>query len=120
MTDIAYDPELPYAVVQIRSDDPTNFPLGVIARLRDRDDAINMEDVYAPGYVEVIDTTPKPKIPADAEYIAWSPTFFRMDMAFRDEGNPSKPWAYDGIRYSEESLLEEIGDAEVTVLEVRK
>ena len=109
MTDeLKYDPELPYAFVGNGK---------VFARFADLNTAKAHRLYVTVG--EVIDTTPKPKIPEGAEFICWSDGSGRS-VAIWENFNPTKPWDFNGVYYSEEKLLEdEIGDAEVTVL-VRK
>lgn len=106
MLDIKYDPELPYAVLS-RGE--------VKAHARYEDEAEVFANHYLEGYV--IDTTPKPKIPEDAEFIMWpardgiGPEF----AVLKEDGL----WHWDGDAFAEAQILRYVGDAEVTVL-VRK
>lgn len=61
MTDYPYDPDLPYVVVTEGNE--------LEARFRHESEA----DFYAGSHtsLRVIDTTPKPRIPEDAEHIVW-------------------------------------------------
>ena len=62
MSDYEYDPDLPYVVA--------GAVTGMLsARFRSGVDA----EVYAFGhaYLEVIDTTPKPRVPEDAQFITY-------------------------------------------------
>ncbi|QOC59408.1 hypothetical protein SEA_LIFES_83 [Microbacterium phage Lifes] len=67
------------------------------------------------GVGEVIDTTPKPKIPEDAQHITWGTETLAYSRYVDDLWYG---WNH-GHGLSDEELLEMIGDAEVTVL-VRK
>lgn len=104
MSKLKYDPELPYTVVSLGE---------VRARARYEDEAELFASLYLEGYV--IDTTPKPKIPKDAQHITWG----KSKVAYSRY--------YDGLWYgwnhgrglSDQEILKWIGDAEVTVL-VRK
>lgn len=105
MTDLTYDPELPFVVIEGGQ---------ISGRFRMIDDANYwIHDVSGSG--ELIDTTPKPKIPEDAQHITWG----KKKIAYSRH--------YDGLWYgwnhgrglSEAELLTWIGDDEVTVL-VRK
>ncbi len=108
MTEIAYDPELPYAFLNTSDE--------LVARFSEPWLAERFEKEIAVG--KVVDTTPKPKIPEGAEFIYWDTRSGKM-VAVRENYNPFKPWEWEGHYFSEEDLLKEIGDAEVTVL-VRK
>lgn len=109
--DIKYDPELPYVVL--------DFGGHVIVRFADK----HIAEFFAKNHVNyktVIDTTPKPKIPEDAEfiyYISWSNSGAyarRVGHAANNVWETSTPIS----RIDEEDLLK-TGAAEVTVL-VRK
>lgn len=118
MTDYPYDPELPYAVARIKEGEEA-YPVGIIARFKDKHYAQDMVNEFTPGWVELVDTTPKPKIPADAEFIFWCDGEERPYYARRWSNPADKVWETDdGFRVREESLLGEgwIGDAEVVVL----
>lgn len=108
-TDYEYDPDFPY----VTRSGVTGYVSG---RFPTRENAEKWTD--GDEWVEIIDTTPKPKIPEDARFVHW---FVRGGnfIATREGFNPLKPWELEGVYYTEESLLKEIGDAEVTVL-VRK
>lgn len=113
MTDLTYDPEFPYVVVNSSSDVPVaRFISDVLAA----DFALNNQ------YRTVIDTTPKPKIPEDAEYITWSDPYDNGEerIAMRYGHPANKVWRVGVDTLDELDLLNDwIGDAEVTVL-VRK
>lgn len=118
MTDIKYDPELPFAVI-IREAFKDHTILG-------RFHSWFYADQFAKtgtALREIVDTTPKPKIPEDAEFIIWGDGSYLPQIAQRDSGPANLGWRYgaeeDYRWYSSESLSREIGDAEVTVL-VRK
>lgn len=107
MSDLKHDPEFPYAIV---------FNGHVIAKFP----AEGMGKVNAIQYAadvydsELVDTTPKPKIPADADYLIWE---FNGEtgMAYRDGGE----W-YGAVEWwTGEEMAENLKFAEVTVL-VRK
>lgn len=105
-TEYAYDPELPY-VIESKDDG------ALIARFAEVNTASNVARLDFS--FNVIDTTPKPKIPEDAEFITWG-YGAGQEVAFRENFNPRKPWSFYGGYYSSEALIELIGDAEVTVL----
>lgn len=109
MTDYGHDPELPFAYVS---------PTQVYARFTIREDAEIWRERLGVG--EVIDTTPKPKIPEDAEFIFIDD--YDQSVFARREGivDGEMLWLTFGDFITEEELIEDfIGDAEVTVL-VRK
>lgn len=108
-TELKYDPEFPY--VYVTSD---NTPE---ARFRVKSDADTFSDNYA-GYGAVIDTTPTPKIPEDAEFIYYNSWANSAHYAKR-VGHPNNHvWETSNptSTISEEDLLTRIGDSEVTVL----
>lgn len=107
--DIDYDPELPFAYLD-------NGNIQLYARFKHRSDAEVFRDRC--NFGNIVDTTPKPKIPDGAEFITWLMNGAN-EVAIYVNFNPLKPWEWAGMYYSEENLLVEIGDAEVTVL-VRK
>ena len=114
----AYDPELPYAVVRTGLGVTGVDRPGVIARFRTRRDARDMEGNFQPGYVELVDTTPKPKIPEDAQYVIW-----RDENGVRwyaEKSDTGSRLVDDGMVCSPEEFEEVIGDAEVTVLVPRE
>lgn len=109
MTDLTYDPELPF-VVLIRED---HGQLAILARFK--------EFSYADQFVkagtrlrEIVDTTPKPKIPEDAQHITWG----QGRVAYSRYEGQWVGWTH-GYAISEEELLTWIGEDEVIVL-VRK
>lgn len=109
--DIKYDPELPYVVL--------DFGGHVIVRFADK----HIAEFFAKNHVNyktVIDTTPKPKIPEDAEFIfvedADQSVFARREGLVDGE----MLWLVPGDFITESELIEDfIGDSEITVL-VRK
>lgn len=110
--ELKYDPEFPYVVFNDSSEVPVaRFISDVLAA----DFALNNQ------YRRVIDTTPKPKIPEDAEFIHYLDSGGEDQFGHRGidpEGN--EIWWTGGGHYSAtKNLLEYIGDDEVTVL-VRK
>lgn len=111
--DIKYDPEFPFALVSIDGK--------VRARFAEYESASRYEREIVMG--AVVDTTPKPKIPEDAEFVTWDNGSYLPQIAQRDSGPANLGWRYgaeeDYKWYSSETLSREIGDAEVTVL-VRK
>lgn len=123
MTDIKYDPELPFAVTTKKYPEGTSY---VIARFNNEQDAVDWAESPFPGGhedgTEVIDTTPKPKIPEGAEYITWSDPYDNGEerIAMRYGHPANKVWRVGVDTLDELHLLKDwIGDAEVTVL-VRK
>lgn len=119
--EIPYDEDLPFAVWRIKGD-PINsaFPAGVVeVRFRMAFEAKAYVDEYGPGWVEMVDTTPKPRIPEDTEFIAWR-RGGGTNVAVLENFNPNKPWDWWGQYFSEEELLTEIGDSEIIVLDRRE
>lgn len=108
MSEFTYDPELPFAFVGSNG--------SVYARFSQRELAMRYGREVQAG--AVIDTTPKPKIPSDAEFIMWwapeTQRFaWRVPLGW-------KYWEVSASLFGDQKTLEsEIGDAEVTVL-VRK
>lgn len=98
-SEYAYDPELPFLVVG-------KVTRTLYARFNDREDAVR----FSPFYCDVIDTTPKPKIPEDAKHITWG----RKNAAYSRIDDRWYGWTDTGL--SEGAMLELIGDDEVTVL----
>lgn len=104
MSELKHDPELPFAYVLDR---------GVFARFRAIEDALSFASLVGDG--EVIDTTPKPKIPEDAQHITWG----KGATAYSRRGDGWVGGSNEGI-ISEQDLIEGfIGEAEIIVL-VRK
>lgn len=120
MTDYPYDPELPFVVAQTQTLDETDSPVGSInARFRHERNAEQYVREFDFGFVELIDTTPKPKIPDDAEFIYWYDQDDQPYYARRWSNPANKVWETDeGVRVTEDQLTGSgwIGDAEVVVL----
>lgn len=110
--DIDYDPELPFAYLD-------NGNIQLYARFKHRSDAEVFRDRC--NFGNIVDTTPKPKIPEDAEFIAWyDPSDNGEERIARRYGHPAnKVWRIGWDTIEESELMSYIGDAEVTVL-VRK
>lgn len=103
MTDYPYDPELPFVVT-----------IGGILIARVKSESIAAE--IAHGHLgRVVDTTPAPKIPADAEFIYWmSEDKWEIEYYARKVGTY---WLTDqGYEHDIDELLAKIGDDEVVVL----
>ncbi|MGO2188220.1 MAG: hypothetical protein ACTH4Y_08240 [Microbacterium gubbeenense] len=109
MSDYEYDPKLPYVVEDALRG-------GLIARFA----SPRYADDYAGerASARVIDTTPKPRVPEDAKYIAWLDPYENRYFAYRaDDG-----WD-DGVGSLYDSLEDLPGvtpDTVFTVLEERK
>lgn len=125
MTDIKHDPELPFVVTTKKWPEGTSY---VIARFNNEEDAVNWAESPEPGShedgTEVIDTTPKPKIPEDTEFILVETEDVAKDIYQRVEDKNEDSGFYwyravDSMAYGHEEMPDMIGDAEVTVL-VRK
>lgn len=105
MTDYEYDKDLPYVVV----DDE-----GQVARFESFEHAEWFADMHE---TTVIDTTPKPRVPADAKYITWLVNGRARWFAERRIGG----WAVEGATYGPlEDLPGVTPDTVFTVLEERK
>lgn len=112
--ELKYDPELPFVAVGMSTRE-------VFARFSNLEGAVAFSD-DGPYVVEVIDTTPKPKIPEGAEYITWSDPYDNGEerIAMRYGHPANKVWRVGVDTLDELDLLNDwIGDAEVNVL-VRK
>lgn len=110
MTEYAYDPASPYVVAGRES--------GILfSRFRYEDDAQAWADYSG---LLMIDTTPKPKIPVDAQFIAYrSPIGGDAVLYARRYGHSgNKVWQTSNpiSCIDEQELVRLIGDAEVTVL----
>lgn len=114
-TEYAYDPELPWII--------WNYD-HIVARFKFFDDAEATKRFQYTNSYEVIDTTPKPKIPEDAQYVTWPnkdvPEYVMFAMLL-PEWHPGRGKGYrwtdqDQSWYTDDQLIREIGDAEVTVL----
>lgn len=105
MTDYPYDPDLPFVVT-----------IGGLLFARVKSESIAAE--IAHGHLGfVVDTTPTPKIPANAEFIHWTTPSNTQYYAKRLGHPNNKVWLQDsGRNYDEDDLIEVIGDAEVVVL----
>lgn len=106
MTELKHDPELPFVAVGVSTRE-------VFARFSNLEGAVSFSD-DGPYVVEVIDTTPKRKIPEDAQHITWG----QGRVAYSRYEGQWVGWNH-GYAISEEELLTWIGEDEVTVL-VRK
>lgn len=108
--ELKYDRELPYVVEW--------QPGGAWARFHTESDA--REYVEREGGT-FVDTTPKPKIPEDAEFIYYNSWANSTHYARRVGHVNNHVWVTSNptSQVSEDELLSRIGDAEVTVL-VRK
>lgn len=106
MTELKYDPELPFAVIGASS--------GLLyARFTNKIEATNW--VGAKNSLRVVDTTPKPKIPEDAQMIRVGDPIYGGFFALRDE---TMGWWVDGEYIdSEEEFFEDwVEDRDITVL----
>lgn len=106
MTELKYDPELPYAI---------EMQPGLIwARFRVEGDAHNFVERES-GVV--VDTTPKPKIPEDANYIFVEDNDQSVFAARMIGPDKKEFWMMAGNGpVSMEELLEYIGDETVMVM----
>lgn len=105
VSDLKYDPELPFAYLDTTGSE-------VYARFKHRSDAEVFRERCNFGLV--VDTTPKPKIPEDAQHITWG----EGRVAYSRYDGKWVGWNH-GYAISEQELLTWIGNAEVTV-RVRK
>ena len=109
MTDYEYDEKLPYVVTDAEGE--------VLARFRYREVA-----EYCMGESFVIDTTPKPRVPEDAQFITWLINGRARWFAERRNGD----WAVDGATYDRlvfdrvDGLPGVTPDTVFTVLDERK
>lgn len=113
MTDYEYDPDFPYVLVNVDYRPHTRWAV--------KGEADRFLEKEWEGYGRVIDTTPRPKIPDDAEFVYYMSWANSAHYAKR-VGHPNNHvWETSNptSNVSEEDLLIRIGDAEVTVL-VRK
>ena len=118
MTDIQHDYEFPFIARGVHSQ-------RIWAKFTNRGNAeqyVRLVSSHLALNYEVIDTTPKPKIPADAEYIMYLSNRFQTPRYAKRVGHPAnKVWelSYPISQLSEEALLELIGEQDVIVLEPR-
>lgn len=111
MTELKYDPELPFAVI-IREDHQENT---IVGRCSSYDYAEQLVNAGSRILREIVDTTPKPKIPEDAEFVRWDAPSGKYDYYARKMSGGS--WRLDrGTVLSLTELIQTIGDSEVTVL----
>lgn len=104
--ELKYDPELPFAYLDTTGSE-------VYARFKHRSDAEVFRERC--NFGRVVDTTPKPKIPEDAQHITWGES--KLAYSRYDDGL-WYGWNH-GWGLSDEEILKWIGDYEVIVL-VRK
>ena len=107
-TPYEYDPDLPYVVA---------YPDGTVAC---RTDTLVHAEVFRDRIAarHVIDTTPKPRVPEDAEWILWVTPGDRYRVAQRNVGW----WATrpSGVSVPLEDLPDVTADTVFTVLDERK
>ena len=110
MTDYEYDENLPYVVVGAVTG-------RLSARFRSGVDA----EVYARGhaYLKLIDTTPKPRVPEDAQFITWMGDGYRL---FAWPSDLEGRWFDDtgSVNVALEALPGVTPDTVFTVLDERK
>lgn len=107
MPDIKHDPELPFAFISTANRE--------VARFADREIAARFGKEVMVG--SVVDTTPKPKIPEDANYIFVEDSDQSV-FAYRIvPPDGSNGWMTVGGGFmNDEELLEYIGDEPVIVM----
>lgn len=106
MTDYEYDKNLPYVVEYLSE---------AVARFREFDEA----DAWAGGARNhrIINTNPKPRVPADAKFITWLVNGSARWFAERRIGS----WSVDGATYDTlEDLPGVTPDTVFTVLDERQ
>ena len=110
MTDYEYDENLPYVVEQDGR---------VIARFEDFVRAEWAADFFE---TKVIDTTPKPRVPADAKFITWKVGDCRVRVGSRTGHHALRPWVDvgNGTGHALEDLPGVTPDTVFTVLDERK
>lgn len=104
-----HDPDFPFLLVHKTA--------GVLAKFKteqfaiDRSEGIAFADRYS-----VVDTTPKPRIPVDAQFITWA-RYQMKHFAYRYRDL----WVYNDKALYEEALLQDwVGDSKVIVLDPRQ
>lgn len=112
MTECEYDEKFPYVVATTSGTAMGRFP-----------DA-GMADRFAETFrlhfsPDIIDTTPRPRIPDDAKFITW--TYSGVEFIYA-AARGVDGWHYDGTYglTSEELIETYIGDEAITVLDVRE
>lgn len=96
-----------------------NYPEGAeLARFRDHTTALEIMSQTGLGY-EVVDTSPKPKIPLGSRTIAWYDADHKRRVAWRYGHAANNVWAVgdEDSRVELSTLLVLIGDSDVKVLE---
>lgn len=101
MSELKYDPELPFALVSMDGK--------VRARFAEYGSASRYEREIVMG--KVVDTTPKPKIPEDAQHITWG----EQKVAYSRWEGGWIGWDH-GRPLTEEELLQWVGKDDVIVL----
>lgn len=107
--ELKHDPEFPYAIV-FNGHVIAKFPAEGFGKVNAIEYAADVYDS------ELVDTTPKPKIPEDAEYILINTTDYSY---FAQKIENEWLWHRTEEVLDYDGLVEYIGDGEVTVL-VRK
>lgn len=112
MTDYEYDPDLPYVVEGVRDGD-------MYARFRDKGFAEEYVEDFAG--LRFIDTTPKPRVPKDAEWITWLDSTGKRRTAWY-WGGESRKWMdmRTQIAFALEDLPDVTPDTVFTVLDERE
>lgn len=109
MTDYEYDPNLPYVVA---------YPDGTVAC---RTDTLVHAEVFRDRIAarHVIDTTPKPRVPEDAQFITWMGDGYRL---FAWPSDLEGRWFDDtgSVNVALEALPGVTPDTVFTVLDERK
>lgn len=107
MTDYEYDPKLPYVVETIDG--------GLLARFSIRAVAAEIAKEY---WGSVIDTTPKPRVPEDAQFITW--VHRNGERWYAESGKYG--WVADSVLYDSnpDALPGVTPDTVFTVLDERK
>lgn len=101
---LKYDPELPFVVYAPGSNE-------INSRFKYENEALTHRGTAT--WLEVTDTTPKPKIPEEAEFITWRLNDGdSVHVAWFEDSY----WVYANVEVSLEELIAEIGDAPVSVL----
>lgn len=115
MSELKYDPEFPFVVRSLA----TNYASARFAKYEAAERWARDDE-----FLEIVDTTPKPKIPDDAEFILVETEDVAKDIYQRVEDKHEDAGFYwyraiDSMAYGHYEMPDMIGDAEVTVL-VRK
>lgn len=111
-TDYPYDPDLPFAIVEKATG-------RVLARTWIRMyETDGIYKLFDKNRVEIVDTTPTPKIPEHAHIISWGYPRTYAENIYLISSDTGNQWRVSGVNHvvGQAELEIMIGDSEVSVL----